>query len=99
MIFNSTGTLVELKINQELIASNNLLTKVRLPFMAAHTEDDDSDDNDEKEGPAHSDTSHGLGCQQTGACPVPTMVKSRASQVLIDASLVVTCVLVRSTGP
>lgn len=99
LIFNSTGTLVELKKNQELIASNNLLTKVRLPFMAAHTEDDDSDDDDEKEGPAHSDTSHGLGCQQTGACPVPTMVKSRASQVLIDASLVVTCVLVRSTGP
>lgn len=66
--------------------------------MAAHTEDDDSDDDDEKEGPAHSDTSHGLGCQQTGASTVPTMIKSRASQVLIDASLVVTCVLVRSTG-
>lgn len=65
--------------------------------MAAHTEDDDGDDDDEKEGPAHSDTSHGLGCQWTGSCPVSTMVKSRAAQVLVDASLVVTCVLVRCT--
>ena len=31
-----------------LVASNNLLTKVRLPFMTANTEDNEGDDDNEE---------------------------------------------------
>lgn len=31
-----------------LVASNNLLTKVRLPFMTAYTEDNEGDDDNEE---------------------------------------------------
>lgn len=43
--------------------------------MVVYIEDDDSDDNDEKDGFVYSDISYGFGCQQIGVCFVFIMVK------------------------